>query len=231
MLGQSTNLIDGYKASVFFDEPPFTPSIQPALFEKHAVAKNPNYKAHWSWPVISLHDNAEELLSTLLQIKLRPCSFEDKPSEGGGIPIWPAGALMLAGLTKDERTRALTNLSKEIGLDLSTPEWSYVLVRRSRLFGSAVHPCTETGLFRFVDPKGTLRPETLRALKKLQKLSKDKPDVDKDGAEGYLHFYNTFGSHFISNIDIGDSLFQVGLCIQVFIYMYRFFFKLHAVCA
>ena len=62
-----------------------------------------------------------------------------------------------------------------------------------------------------MDPKGTLRPETLQALKKLQKLSKDKPDVNKDGAEGYLEFYNTFGSHFISSIDIGDSLFQVGL--------------------
>ena len=97
MLGQSTNLINGYKASsVFLDEAPFTPSIQPAL--------------------------GQIFLSALLQIKLRPCSFEDKPSEGGGVPIWPAGALMLAGLTKDERTRALTNLSKEIGLDLSTPE-------------------------------------------------------------------------------------------------------------
>ena len=210
MLGQSTNLINGYKASVFFDEPPFTPSIQPALFEKLAVVKNPNYKADWSWPVISLHDNAEELLSTLLQIKLRPCSFEDKQSEGG-VPIWPAGALMLAGLTKHERKRALANVSREIGLDLSTPEWSYALVRRSRLLGSAVHPCTATGLFRFVDPNGTLRPETLQALRQLQKLSKDKPDVNKDGAEGYIEFYNTFGSHFISSIDIGDFLFQVSL--------------------
>ena len=192
MLGQSTNLINGYKASVFLDEPPFTPSIQPALFEKDSFVKNPNYKTSWSWPVISLHNNAEELLSAVLPIKLRPISFEDKSSEGGGVPIWPAGALMLASLTKDERTTALTNLSKEIGLDLSTQEWLYALVRRSRLFGSAVHPCTETGLFRFVDPNGTLRPETLRALKKLQKLSKDKPDVNKDGAEGYLQFYNTF---------------------------------------
>ena len=209
MLGQSTNLIDGYKPTTFFDEAPFTPSVQPALFEKKAVVKNPNYEAVWSWPVISLHPNAEHLLNSLMQIKLRPCSFEDKPCEGGEIPDWPTGALVLAGLTDEERTTALKKLSKEIGLDLTTPDWSYALVCRSRLLGSAVHPCCQTGLFRHVDPDNTLRPETLQALKRLQKLSKDTPDVNKDGAEGYLHFYNTFGTHFISCVHFGDYLFQV----------------------
>lgn len=208
--GLSLNLLDGYKSSIFLDrngDVPFTLGDKQALFSREPVVARPE-KSSWSdWPEISLHKSAEELISALLQIKLRP--FEDPSSEGGGgISVWPAGALMLAGLTGDERTTALKNVSAQIGLDLNT-EWSYALVRCSRTANTATYPCLASGLFRLTDLDKTLRPETLQALKQLQKLSKDGADVSKDGAEGYLQFFNTFGTHFVSKLESGDCLFQV----------------------
>ena len=78
--------------------------------------------------------------------------------------VWPAGALTLAGLSTEEREKALANLSAEIGLDLCQPGLSYTLVCRHQV-GTAVHPCCESRLFRHGDPDRTMRPETLRALK------------------------------------------------------------------
>ena len=210
--GQSLNLLDGYNSSVFLDKTghvPFTFGEKQALFYREPVVTLPEESAWSSWPEISLHNSAEQLISALLQIKLRP--FEDRSSEGGGISVWPAGALMLAGLTDADRSAALKNVSAEIGLDLNTPEWSYALVRRSRTANTVVHPCLASELFRLVDLDETLRPDTLQALKELQKLSKEGPDVDQIGAEGYLQFFSTFGTHFISKIVSGDCIFQVNI--------------------
>lgn len=115
---------------------------------------------------------------------------------------------MLAGVSVEERARALATLSKEIGLDLGQPGRSYALVRCSRHTGTATYPSYATGLFRHKDPEGTLQPDTLEALKKLEKTSQD-PVVSTDGAKGYLDFYKMFGTHFISAIKSGDTLFQV----------------------
>ena len=209
--GQSLNLLDGYKAGVFLDRNgrlPFTLGDKQALFYREPVIVS-SKESDWSdWPEISLHCNAEDLISTLLQIRLRP--FEDPKSEGGGFSVWPAGALMLAGLSADDRSTALKTVSDEIGLDLNTPGWSYALVSHRRNANTAVHPCLASELFRLVDLDETLKPETLQALKQLEKLRKDSPDVSKDGAEGYLQFFTTFGSHFVSKIYSGDFLFQVG---------------------
>lgn len=208
-LGQSFSLLQGCKPTVFLSQTPLTPSEKPALYETNAVLKNPDLEAKWDdYPVISLHESAEELVSALQQITLRPSSFEDDLCEGGGVPSWPTGALILAGLSAEKLKQALAALSAEIGLDLSQPGMSYALVHRSRKLGIALHPCVQSGLFRHVDPKGTVRPETLQALKKLEK-KKQSYEVSSAGAQGYLDFYKTFGSHFISGIDMGDSLFQV----------------------
>lgn len=206
-LGQSFSLLQGCNPTIYLDKSPLTPSAQPALFEIQPHVKNPNYDAKWDeYPVISLHNDAEELLSALQQIKLRPSPFED---DNCGVPTWPMGALTLAGLSAEKRGQVLAALKAEIGLDLSDPDMSYALVRRSRKVGTALHPCVASGLFRHVDPTGTVRPETLRALKNLKKESSSYA-VSADGATGYLDFYKTFGSHFISAVDIGDNLFQVG---------------------
>ena len=214
--GLSLNLLHGYKSSVFLNRNghiPFTVGDKQALFYREPVVTSPGEPGWSPWPEISLHNSAEQLVSALLQIKLRP--FEDRSSEGGGISVWPAGALMLAGLTDVDRSTALKNVSAEIGLDLNTPEWSYALVRRSRTANTATHPCVASGLFCLVDLAETLRPETLEALKQLQKLSNDGPDVNKVGAEGYLQFFTTFGTHFVSKIDSGDCIFQVSIHIYV----------------
>lgn len=211
-LGQSVDLLQGYKPTVFLGtdgKSPLVPSTQPALFEKRSSIQNPNVEAKWDqFPTISLHKTAEELLSGLQHIRLQSHPLEK--AEGRNPAVWPAGALTLAGLSDDECKKALTDLSAEIGLDLSEPDYSYALVRRSRKIGTAVHPNFQSRLFRNIDPQGTLRPETLQALKKLEKKSHPY-EVSKDGAIGYLEFYTAFGSHFVSSVDYGDSLFQVSI--------------------
>lgn len=206
-LGESFTLAKGCKATVFLDKTPLTPSAQPALYEKKPDFVPQDVK--WDdYPVISLHDTAQELLSVIHQITLRRSSHEDDPSQGGGVPTWPMGALMLAGLSAEEKEEAVAALKAELGLDLSLPNMSYALVRWSRNVGTAVHPTVASGLFRQIDPQGTVRPETLRALKRLEK-KKHSYEVSADGARGYIDFYKTFGSHFISQIHFGDTLFQV----------------------
>lgn len=52
---------------------------------------------------------------------------------------------MLGGISADKRTRALRNLSAEIGLDLSQNDTSYALVQRKRKNGVVVHGSFENG--------------------------------------------------------------------------------------
>ena len=207
-LGQSTSLLNGYKADVCPAQPFYT-SSKPALYEQDVIVENPDHDAKWSSLMISFHENVEDLLSAIQPIKLRVMSFEDKPSEGGAAAVWPAGALILAGLTPSGQRKALKDLSEQLGLDLATEQWSYALVQRSRKVGTATHPCYERGLFGNPDPSNIMRPETLTALKSLEKLGKQSTNVSMSGANGYLRFYETFGSHFVSRVDVGDSIFQV----------------------
>jgi hypothetical protein len=210
-LGQTFNLVRGCKPTVFLDQAPLTPSEKKTLYEKNPVlGYDPcNQEAKWDdYPTVSLHAGAEELVSALQQITLRPGSFEDDTSEGGGVPSWPTGALTLAGLSGDKLKQALAALSAEVGLDLSQSGTSYALVRCSRNVGTAFHPCIQSGLFHHRDPEGTITPEAQRALKKLEK-KKNSYEVSSTGAQGYLNFYKEFGSHFICAVEEGDSIFQV----------------------
>ena len=206
-LGESTNLLTGFQANIY--SVPFSASNKPALFEKEAVVKNPDDGAKWSYPVITLHENAEDLLSAVLQVKLRPMRNEDQHDEGGTPPPRPAGPLMLAGLENTKRQKALTHLSTQLGIDFSTEGWSYALIRCTRKAGAATHLCYERGIFGNPDPDNTIRPDALAALKKLEKLKKRSTDVSMNGAEGYLNFYETYGTHFLSGISAGDTIFQV----------------------
>ena len=203
-LGQSTNLISGYEANVI--TAPFRSSTKPALYTTQIKLKDPDYEATWSWPTITFHETTEDLISALVQVKLRKESFEDTPSEGGGVASWPAGALMLKGLTAEEYNEVVQKLSSQLALDL-TAGWSYALVRRSRKVGTAIYKSYERGLFR--NTERSSRPDFYAALRDLEKLGPQSTDVSKDGANGYIDLYYTYGSHFISMIEAGDSLFQV----------------------
>lgn len=206
-LGQSTSLLSGYKAKAIIgscNEVPFIPSSKNALYEQDIIVTKPNYCAKWSYPTITLCNDVEDLLTSMLLIRLRMSSGKVSPPAK-----WPAGALLLAGLTPEERTIALTEVSSEIGLDLNTPDRSYALVCRSREVGTATHHCYERGIFGDTQPGCTLLPETLTALKKLEKISKQTADVTLEGARGYMAFFETFGSHFVSSVTVGDVLLQV----------------------
>jgi hypothetical protein len=206
-LGQSTSLLNGYKADIY--SVPFTTSSKPALCEMKTEVKDPDYDARWSSPVITLHHNVEDLLSSVLQVQLRPMHFEDLPSEGGARSTWPSGALMLAGLGNTERPKALQHLSTQLGINLCKEDWSYALVRCTRKIGTSTHHCYERGIFGDLDPDNTLKPDALETLKKLEKLQKTSTDVSMNGAKGYLNFYESYGTHFVSCIAAGDTIFQV----------------------
>ncbi|XP_072050131.1 uncharacterized protein [Amphiura filiformis] len=187
MLGQSTNLLIGYQADAY--GVPFQPSPKPALIEAPIDIKDPDVDARWSYPIITFHKNNEDLLTELYQIKLRPITYEDSPSEGGAAAKWPAGALTLTGLTDEALQQAFQDLSSQIGLDLATPEWSYALVRRTRLVGTATYKGFEAGVFGNPNPDSSLQPEAHDAI---DNLVKGDTDIDICGAKGYLEFYETF---------------------------------------
>ena len=226
MLGTSMNMLDGLNPSIKYNADLFSHSTRPALYESKPVINNPDYSAEWGWPVISLHDTAEDLISSLWKVKLRLNHVDNATYNGSGAAAWPVGALMLAGSGTKQREEVLEQLSSDLGVNLNKSSWSYALVRRQRSIGAAVHPCCKTGLIRHVNLNGTLKPETRTALKNLPKLSKDKPDVNKDGAEAYLSFFNTFGTHFTSGVDYGDCLFQVNYLCIMYVHTCNFIFLL-----
>ncbi|KAI6649630.1 hypothetical protein LOD99_6634 [Oopsacas minuta] len=211
-LGFSTNLLDGYKPNIYFhqiEESPLKPSKQPALYESDIQVRNPDIKAKWSGLTISLHATTEELVTAITKVRIRSELFEDHKSEGGGIAIWPTGALVLEGISKEARKQALSKMSEQIGLDLTKEDQSYAVVRMVRILGDSLHPYYETGEYRNIERDDCLTPEALQAIRKLQKLHRQEPYVNLEGARGYVQFYNTFGTHFISSVEVGESIFQV----------------------
>jgi len=138
MLGVSFNLLEGCNPATEYSQRLFSLSTKPALYDSKPVVNNPDFSAKWGWPVITLCDSAEELISTFYEVKFKMNHVEDMTYGSNGATAWPIGAMMLAGVDKQARDNALKELSNSFGVELDTT-WSYALVRRYRTIGTATH--------------------------------------------------------------------------------------------
>jgi hypothetical protein len=202
-LGASTNALCGLKATTKFT---ITPAPKSPIEIGDPIVERPK-TSNWSpFPTISFHETAEELAGALLRIQfLTPPSYlEQCDVKEASCSL---SAFIFAGLTDDaKRTKAVKNIFAEVGLDLgklSPADCSYALVEQMRLVSTSSHPSAQKYF-----PMQWLTAEALQALKILQKTENDY-GLSKDGANGYLDWFKTFGTHFISSIKSGDKLFQV----------------------
>jgi hypothetical protein len=211
-LGTSTNLLYGYNdnwlSGSMGNEGIFTSPAKP--LNEIEVDLEPDTHAGWSYPNISLHETPESLLTTLFPIS----NFD--PSDGTHAPVLPPGFLLLGDAN---RATAITQLSKTLGVDLSNSDYRFVLVQLQRNVGQVKHPILDDGLLVHAnpltpDPKLGVNADFLAEIKKLR--HGEKPDgtfspanINVNDANDYLNVFSNYGTHFVSRMTMGDTIFQV----------------------
>ena len=184
------------------------PSKQPAMAT--SPPKPVDQRGAWSFPDITLHDSALSLLDALIPYQIvNPSSFTDAPVIG-------AGAL-LAGAAGTRSS--LDTLSKAIGVDLTNPDFRYALVTLRRNDGSAAHASAESGILVHVRPRApdaayglsaSFVSASIRTRHSGRAIQQDYGDaLNKDSANTILDSFAEYGTHYVSTIELGDTIAQV----------------------
>lgn len=213
MLGTSANLILGFDSAWQPGETGnnglFSGTVQP-LEEKQIdipVVRAADYQ--WSYPKITVHDDAESLLQEIFPYRI------STPSDGTEMIKVNPGTLLIGD--KDRET-AVKKLSGTLGVDLSKP-YGYVLARTERIYGEVKHPVYGGDVILHPNPKHKNEEmgicEGFRAdLIKIRKAADNENEFNPalftvEKAQKCLDFYSTYGTHFVSQAVCGDAIFQV----------------------
>jgi MAC/Perforin domain len=160
----------------------------------------------WSFPSVTLHENALDLLDHLIPYQIANPSSIDSPSMG-------AGALLI-GMKNNQLP--LQQLSKTLGVDLGDANLRYALVRIDRKDGRDQHEARKNDIFLHVLPKNInpnyqLSEKFISASRQLPHAHglKKETGLNLKKATRILEFFEEFGTHYISGIDFGDTILQV----------------------
>lgn len=213
MLGTSANLILGF-------DPKWQPgntgsnglfsNVDKPLEETEIAIPIPVKESYeWSYPMITIHDNAESVLQEVLPFKL------SAPSDGAEEARIDLGALLIG---EDDREDSLMHLSKTLGVDLCK-DYGYVLVRTERISGESKHPVYKGDIILHPNPKFENKEigicEGFRSdLIKIRKAANKGNEFDPalfpvEKAQKCLDLYNKYGTHFVSRAICGDAIFQI----------------------
>jgi hypothetical protein len=164
----------------------------------------------WSHPIITLHETTLSLLDELIPYQVvSPSSDIDAPSFG-------AGAL-LAGAAGS--SPSLEMLSETIGVDLTRPEFRYALVKLERVDGGDAHASEVGGILvharpRQPDPEYGLSAAFTSTSVRLRHAGRSRrqdygDELTKDDANQVLDSFRQFGTHYVSSVELGDTILQV----------------------
>ncbi len=202
--GDSANLLFGFKAlwdrSDQSSKPFFTPR-QNSTVTFNSV--NPQSAGAWSFPVVSIHDDAKSLINKLYDYRVLPADFEEKTFS---IPV---GSLTLGD---SDSTESLKSIGDYIGIDLTKGD-SYMLVRMVRNDGNISHQIVSD--FGKNHRDDYLSKEVKDALKAFSTILPENYDqstlcsLTPDQGKTLLSLYYDFGTHFVSKVKLGDVIFQV----------------------
>ncbi len=210
-IGFSTNLVNGLNPN-WQPQSGLLNILYPA--EKQAMALQPveamAQRGAWSYPVISLHETALDLLDELVPYRIvNPSSDIDAPSFG-------AGAL-LGGAPESQLS--LETLSKTIGVDLTCSDLRYALVKLERLDGIDSHASAASGILvhmrpRQPDPAYGLSANFVSATTRLRHAGRSRQQdygerLDQNAANRVLDCFRTYGTHYVSAVRLGDTILQV----------------------
>ncbi len=206
-LGQACTLLFGYRPawnpSGSVSAPFFAPPTDSTVTFPPTYVP-PQYPDWSNTPYITIHDSAESLISAVYDYGVAPMTHDP-----AGIDV-PVGPLELDDA---DRSAALAAEGAFLGLDL-TANVSYMLVTFERIAGTAKHPFV-------ADPSSADRSSYLTAAAKTA-IAKLKPaalpdkgsvlydsKITKADADGYVTQLYNLGTHFVSQLTVGDRLIQV----------------------
>lgn len=208
-LGVTANLLFGYQPCWTPLDQGSVPLFRPAQTALDEIEVDvASAEAEWNYPIVTLHETAEDLLTTLFPY--RAVSSGDDLAA----PKLPSGPL-LAGMR--DRDESLSALSTTLGVDLRNSDNRYSLVRLHRYVGEATHPCYAGGVLVHAHPvrpdptygvRGAFRQEMTKLRHSRSGLPDDARCTVKE-ANQYLDFFRTWGTHFIAKVRVGDVIFQV----------------------
>lgn len=212
-VGQSANLIKGLNSN--WNPAEGRLNILYPLPEKPLSVTATDIQAdlnhgQWQYPVITLHESLESLLTELIPYEVV------NPSSEQNVPNLPAGALVIGGVINHE---AVEELSKTIGVDLSNSDYCYALAKLTRKDGVTTHASVQQGILMHLrlhnpDPRFGVTKDFKSAMIKLRHYGKQmlqdySNNFGVDEATYYLDLFKTYGTHFVSQVDIGDTIMQV----------------------
>ncbi|SPP31306.1 hypothetical protein ARAF_0425 [Arsenophonus endosymbiont of Aleurodicus floccissimus] len=167
-------------------------------------------KGDWGYPVISLHETAESLITELLGYKI------DAPAIDDAAPSLPAGSLLLSAPTGQQAKEAL---KETLGVSLEDTTLRYALVKLTRFDETLLHTTKEHGILTTVHalkPNSRIGVNTdfMRSMARLRHFPVSGGDDVFDeltpvDANDYLAQFAQYGTHFVSSISVGDQVVQV----------------------
>lgn len=213
MLGTSANLILGF-------DPKWQPgnagsnglfsNVDKPLKEIEIAIPMPVEESYaWSYPKITIHDNAESVLQEIFPFKL------GAPSDGAEEARINLGALLIG---EDDREDSVMHLSKTLGVSLCK-EYGYVLARTERISGESKHPVYKGDIILHPNPKHEneeigicegFRSDLIKIRKAADKGNGFNPALfSVEKAQKCLDLYDKYGTHFVSQATCGDAIFQI----------------------
>jgi hypothetical protein len=210
-LGITTNLLNGFNPA-WDPSDPGTDGLfatQDQALQEQPIALNPE-SAEWGYPEIVLVDSAEQLLSVAFPYQVA------YPRDETNAPDIDSGPLLISDA---DTVAAKQKLSDTLGVDLSKAAYGYALVRMTRCVGSASHSCFAGTVIPVPNPvnplpvlgvQGGFRSNMTRLRHGLDRAGQFQPgNISVSEANQYIEAFARYGTHFVSKVTVGDTIFQV----------------------
>ena len=209
-LGASANLLSGFDP-LWFSNNTSTGLFQPEKKPLQEVNTALTARAgEWSFPVITLHDDVEALLSNLFPGEAYNPSVTNEAA-------FSAGALFLGD---NDRATALIKLKDHFGIDFSKSDRGYALVKMIRKDGLLHHASAKQGILSYAhplqsDPEIGKMADFDRDIKSLRHCTDvstglfNPKNLTVEIVNKYLDFFKMYGTHYVSGIEAGDVIYQV----------------------
>ncbi|MGV9658192.1 MAC/perforin domain-containing protein [Streptomyces koyangensis] len=191
-VGDGANLLFGYRPWSASDSSPafFAPAEAPAARPDPELIDEDD---KWEGPVVTVHPDAASLVSAVYGYQV-----ELGAAEKGEVP---AGPLVLQD---SDAAASAETLGEYLGVTLG-PGLGYLLVRHQRTSGRRKHPLVTAEMS--AKASEYLTPGALGAASALPLLPPgETPTLEQ--AQKYLDFFETYGTHFVSEITYGEVIYQ-----------------------
>lgn len=210
-LGVAANLVKGYcsgwnPATGTLDIL-FRPDEQPMALQALEPSGELGY---WRFPVITLHETAESLVTELFGYEVDAPAIDQVPAS------LPAGSLLLSSPTGKT---ARATLAETLGVSLDAPGLRYALVKLTRFDEVFHHTTKEHNVLTTVhalrpDPRIGVDGAFMRSMARLRHFQAVGDDdeiaeLTQEDANAYLSIFARWGTHFVSSITVGDQIVQV----------------------